>query len=140
MELPNRQLRLLSAVPSSATARSLESDDDQYSDQAIRVCVKEWYGLPSDLAIVLDVDRVRHYLSREYQDVFEIYARGYTYKRIARYWRGVSPLTRSKAPRFTDCLGCETVDRLIREIQKYLRLYDVPVDTTPTYRVTATSC
>ena len=137
MELPNGQLRLLSSCPPAAAAGNVASDDDSYPDAAVRVTIQEWYALPSDLAIVLDVDRVRPYLSREYRDVFEIYARGYPLKEVARYWRNVTPTTRSRRARVSDRLGCEVVNRLIRQIQRYLRLYDVPSAPECLHPVTA---
>ncbi len=75
---------VLCPSPTQSSGGAL-ADSAPYTLREIRAAIRLWYQLPNNTSIKLDIKRVYPWLGREWQDLFQLYARGYHYHNIHLY-------------------------------------------------------
>lgn len=91
-----------------------EEPPDNYGKKEIRTAIRLYHQLPDTMSIKLDLHRVYLMLGKEYQDVFDLYACGFTCEEIARYWSGLFAGKRHRPQRQ---VGDRVVVRLVERVR-----------------------
>ncbi len=119
MAEPDSSLWVLRARSTKSSGGALE-DSAPYTLQEIRAAIRLWYRLPNNTSIKLDIKRVYPWLGREYQDVFQLYARGYTHEAIGRYWYNLNPHTKMREIYYRRASDCSVIPLLVKRIVRLL--------------------
>lgn len=96
--------------------------DIEYSKKEIREGIKQFYLLPPNSSIVLDLRSIYGMLGIEYQMIFDLYALGFTLASIAWYWNRIKPRDKSKNSK---SYGNRIVKRLVDKIQWLFQMHIV---------------
>lgn len=104
--------------------RPLRGYKSPYSFRELRKAVRLFYYLPSQSDVVLDLKASYDRLGREWKDVFNLYASGYTLEEIASYWFSLMG-SEGKERKDKKDSGNKIIVRLINRIHWLLSLgYD----------------
>lgn len=97
----------------------ISAENAPYPLPLIKQTIREWHYLPATNAVLLDIRAVYPWLGKEYQDLFDLYAAGYTLRELAAYWARIHRRAPYRTPKRT---GHLLVERLTKRIAWLLSL------------------